>query len=96
MQSQNALVAGELLAGKPEDLEALITELLAVLGRSGRNVQRDGHPVTDPADRRHIVAQAVATILEKRLPVLRRLGVLDAQVKFPLPSAASGGADLMH
>jgi SAM-dependent methyltransferase len=71
------LVAGELLAGKPEDIEALTTELLAVLGRSGRNVQRDGQPVTDPADRRRIVAEAVATMVEKRLPVLRRLGVLE-------------------
>jgi SAM-dependent methyltransferase len=87
------LVAGELLAGKPEDLEALITELLAVLDRSGRNVQREGQPVTDPADRRHVVAQAAATILEKRLPVLRRLGVLEAQASVPRHSAASGGVE---
>ncbi len=72
------LVVGELLAGKPANLEALTTELLAVLGQSGRNVQREGQPVTDLADRRRIVADAVATILEKRLPALQRLGVLDA------------------
>jgi hypothetical protein len=72
------LVVGELLAGKPANLEALTTELLTVLGQSGRNVQREGQPVTDPADRRRIVADAVATILEKRLPALQRLGVLDA------------------
>jgi SAM-dependent methyltransferase len=72
------LVAGDLLAGKPAHPEALTTELLTVLGRSGRNVQRDGQPVTEPADRRRIVAEAVTTMLEKRLPVLRRLGVFDA------------------
>jgi len=37
-------------------------------------VQRDGQPVTDPVDRRRIMAEAVTTMLEKRLPVLLRLG----------------------
>ncbi|HEY7580601.1 MAG TPA: class I SAM-dependent methyltransferase [Acetobacteraceae bacterium] len=70
------LVVSEMLAGKPEDVDALTIELAAVLGRSGRSVQRDGQVVTDPADARRIVADAVATVLERRLPVLRRLGVL--------------------
>jgi SAM-dependent methyltransferase len=72
-----SLVAGELLAGKPADIEALTSEMLVVLDRSGRNVQRDGQPVADPTDRRRIVAEAVTTMLEKRLPILRQLGVLD-------------------
>jgi len=71
------LVAGELLAGKPADIEALTSGMLAVLDRSGRNVQRDGQPVADPTDRRRIVAEAVTAMLEKRLPILRQLGVLD-------------------
>jgi len=49
----------------------------AVLSQSGRDVQRDGQPVTDPVDRRRIMAEAVTTMFEKRLPVLRRLGALD-------------------
>jgi hypothetical protein len=90
------LVVGELLAGKPADLEALTTELLTVLGRSGRNVQRDGQPVTDTADRGRIMAEAVGTILEKRLPVLRRLGVLEAQLNPHPRGAASGSVELRH
>jgi hypothetical protein len=74
--SLETLVVGEMLAGKPEDVDALTAELAAVLGRSGRNVQRDGRVVGDPAEARRIVADAVATVVERRLPVLRRLGVL--------------------
>ena len=44
------LLVGELLAGKPADVDALATELLGMLGRSGRSVQREGKPVTDPAE----------------------------------------------
>ncbi|HEX4172114.1 MAG TPA: class I SAM-dependent methyltransferase [Acetobacteraceae bacterium] len=70
------LVVGEMLAGKPEDVSELTTGLLAVLARSGRNVQREGQVVTDPADAKRIVAEAVTTVLDRRLPVLRRLGVV--------------------
>jgi hypothetical protein len=48
-----------------------------VLVRSGRNVQRDGKPVADPVEARQIVSDAVRTMIEKRFPVLRRLGVLE-------------------
>jgi SAM-dependent methyltransferase len=72
------LVVGEMLAGKPEDVTELTTGLLAILGRSGRNVQRDGRAVTDPADTRRIVGEAVATVLGRRLPTLRRLGIAPA------------------
>jgi SAM-dependent methyltransferase len=70
------LLVGELLAGKPADVSPLVTDLLAALGRSGRNVQRDGKPVTDPADTQRIMTEAVAGMLERRLPLLRQLGVL--------------------
>ena len=43
------LLVGELLAGKPADVGALAGEVLAMLGRGGRSVQRDGKPVTDQA-----------------------------------------------
>ena len=68
---------GELLAGKPADVGALATEIVAVLGRGGRSVQRDGKPVTDPAETLRIVTEAVAGMLERRVPLLRRLGVLE-------------------
>ncbi len=70
------LVVGELLAGKPADVGTLTAELVGVLGRSGRSVQRDGKPVTDAGETTRIVTEAVAGTLERRVPLLRRLGVL--------------------
>jgi SAM-dependent methyltransferase len=70
------LLVGELLAGKPADAGALATQLAGVLGRSGRSVQRDGKPVTDPAETLRVVTEAVVGMVEKRVPVLRQLGVL--------------------
>jgi hypothetical protein len=72
------LVVTEMLAGKSANVTELTTEVLAILGRSGRNVQRDGQVVADPADATRIVADAVAAVLERRLPVLQRLGVVSA------------------
>jgi hypothetical protein len=40
-------------------------------------VQRDGKPVTDQADALTVVTEAVAGMLERRMPLLRALGVLD-------------------
>jgi SAM-dependent methyltransferase len=76
MDILETLLVGELLAGKPADVGALATELVGVLGRSGRSVQRDGQPVTDQAETLRIVTEAVVGLLERRVPVLRRLGVL--------------------
>lgn len=71
------LVVGELLAGQPADVEQLTGDVIGVLGRSGRSVQREGRPVSDPGEARQIVLDAIRGILERRLPVLQRLGVLD-------------------
>ncbi len=71
------LLVGELLAGKPADVGALAGDLLALLGRSGRSVQRDGKPVTDAAEAKQVLTEAVAGLLERRVPLLRRLGVLE-------------------
>ena len=72
------LLAGELLAGKPADPAALAAELLALLARGDRTMQRDGKPVTDPAEARRLAADLVRQFLDQRVPVLRGLGVLDA------------------
>ena len=54
------LLVGELLAGKPADVGALAAELVGMLGRSGRSVQRDGKPVTRcQAETLRIVTEAV-------------------------------------
>jgi hypothetical protein len=68
---------GELLVGKPAEVGSLTTEIVALLRRSGRSVQRDGKPVTDPAETMRIVTEAVVGMLERRVPLLRRLGVLE-------------------
>jgi hypothetical protein len=54
-----------------------VTEVLRVLTRSGRSVQKDGTPVTDQGQSRQIVADAIRTMIERRFPVLRRLGILE-------------------
>lgn len=69
-------VVGELLAGRPTSSDQLATEILQTLSRSGRSVQRDGKSVSDPGEARGIVADAVGRIMQDRVPVLRRLGVL--------------------
>jgi hypothetical protein len=71
------LVVGELLAGRPPDVEPLTTDVLATLSRSGRSVQREGKPVTEPAEARQIVLDAIRNLIERRVPILRTLGVLD-------------------
>jgi SAM-dependent methyltransferase len=70
-------VVGELLAGRSADVEPLTTEVLATLGRSGRSVQREGKPVIEPTEARQIVLDAIRTVIERRVPILRTLGVLD-------------------
>ena len=69
------LLVGRLLAGKPADVGALAGELMGVLTRGGRSVQRDGKPVPDVAETLVIVTEAVQSLIEKRLPILRRNGV---------------------
>ena len=69
-----------MLAGKPADVGALAAELVGILGRGGRSVQREGKPVTDQAEIRQIVTEAVAGMLERRVPLLRRLGVLGSKI----------------
>jgi SAM-dependent methyltransferase len=71
------LVVGELLAGRAADVEPLATEILAALARGARNVQREGKPVTDPQEAHRIVVDAIRNMLERRVPVFRRLGILD-------------------
>jgi hypothetical protein len=70
------LLVGELLAGKAADVPALTATLTGTLARTGRNVQREGKAVTDPAETQRIVTEAVTTMLERRVPILRGLGVL--------------------
>jgi len=71
------LIVGDVIAGLPTDLPNLTRSLLSGLERSGRKVQRDGQPVSDPAEIRTVATDLVERFLNQRLPVLRTLGILD-------------------
>lgn len=71
------LLVGELLAGKPAEIAPLARELVRLLGRSGQSVRRGGEPITDPAETTRVVTESVTGMLEKRVPVLRQLGVIE-------------------
>lgn len=70
------LMVGDLLAGQPADMPSLTASVVTGLERSGRTMHRDGKPVTDPADARALAGEVVQRFVERRMPVLRRLGVL--------------------
>jgi SAM-dependent methyltransferase len=70
------LMVGDLLFGRPADTESLVTSVLSGLERSGRTIQKEGKPVTDPAEMRTMAAEVVQRFLERRMPVLRTLGVV--------------------
>ena len=77
MDVVETLLVGELLEGKPAELNALTKDLPALLARSGRTIQRDGKPVTDPLEADRMATDLVRQFLDQRVPVLRSLGVLD-------------------
>lgn len=76
-ETLETLVIGELLTGRAAEVQPMVSEVLATLGWSGRGVQRDGQTVTDPAEANRIMTEAVGNIMERRLPLLRRLGVIE-------------------
>jgi SAM-dependent methyltransferase len=75
---RDILVLDELRHGHVADWRALTDTVLARVARTGRQLRQSGQTVTDLAAVREVVAGKVFEMLEHRLPVLRRLGVLDA------------------
>lgn len=71
------LAVGELLAGRPRDLASLTEAVATGLARAGRSVQRDGQVVTDPAQTREIIRAVLTNFQDRRVPLLRSLGVLE-------------------
>lgn len=71
------LVAGSLMAGHPAEVVSLTEMLVTQLRRGGRTLQRDGKPVTDPGEATRIATEVVRHVLDRRAPLLRRLGVLE-------------------
>ena len=70
------LLAGALIEGHSAEAVSLTAELERLLRRGNRSVQRDGRPVTDSAEATNIAEAMVRHALDKRIPLLRRLGVL--------------------
>jgi len=77
IEVMEGLVIGRLLEGIPREAEALVDGTLNDLARSGRSLLKDGQPLTDPAEARVRVGETVRNVLERRLPLLRGMGVLD-------------------
>ncbi len=67
------MMVGDLLAGRPADMESLTSSVLSGLERSGRIMQREGRPVTDQAEKRGMATEVVQRFLERRVPVLKTL-----------------------
>ncbi|HTN12614.1 MAG TPA: class I SAM-dependent methyltransferase [Acetobacteraceae bacterium] len=70
------LLLTELAAPEPPDIGALTGRVLAVLAKTGRSVMRDGAVQSDPAAARITMMETVTRIVNDRVPVLRRLGIL--------------------
>ena len=79
---RGVLPAGRLanvVTGAVEGVDLLVVQgdrVLAALTRAGRSIQRDGKPVQDSVQARVLVRESVTVILERRLPILGRVGVL--------------------
>jgi SAM-dependent methyltransferase len=69
------LVVRESADGQSLEIEGLTDRLLAVLGRAGRSVQRDGEVVTDPIQSRAVLRETVRQMVDERMPLLERLGI---------------------
>ena len=70
------LLTGALLAGHPAELASLTVVLEQQLRKGGRSLQKAGQPVAEPAEATSMATTIVGHVLNKRVPVLRRLGVL--------------------
>jgi len=71
------LMVGELLAGLKPTLPNLTLAVMSALERSGRNIQREGKPVTDPDEIRSMAGDIAQRFLDRRMPVLHMLGILE-------------------
>jgi hypothetical protein len=77
IELMEGLVIGQLLDGTSRDPDALIDGVLNDVARSGRSLLRDGKPLQNPGENRVLVGETVRSVLARRLPVLRSLGVID-------------------
>jgi SAM-dependent methyltransferase len=71
------LEAAMLLELSQQGREGLAARVVARLAASGRNLQKDGQPVTDEATRDQIVDQACQAFLQARIPQVLAAGVVE-------------------
>jgi Predicted methyltransferase regulatory domain/Methyltransferase domain len=71
------LVVAELLSGREVEPDRFAARIVALLGQSGRGFQREGRPITDPTEVRLLVVELVRGSVDRRIPMLRRVGILD-------------------
>jgi hypothetical protein len=76
VEALEALVVREKLSGRSMEVDALTDRILAALTQAGRTVQRDGKPVQDMTEARGLVRESVVGVVQRRLPILVRLGVI--------------------
>jgi hypothetical protein len=76
VEVMETLVIGQLLRGASPEPEVLIEGLTRDLAQSGRTLRKDGQVLLDPTEARTLLGNAVRGVLERRLPVLRALGVV--------------------
>lgn len=72
------LMLRERLSGRSLEIEALTDRLLAALTRAGRSMQRDGKVIQDMVQARGVLRESLEVIVNRRLPLLVQLGVIDA------------------
>lgn len=70
------LVIGALQDGMPARTDILTEEALRRLALGGRSMQRDGKAITDRQEALKMVSGVITVMLDKRLGLLRSLGVL--------------------
>jgi SAM-dependent methyltransferase len=71
------LLIGRLQENGAREPAALIDEVMNDVVRSGRSLLRDGKKLEDPAEARAMIADSVRGTLDRRLTLLRALGVVD-------------------
>ena len=72
------MVVGELLAGTPAEPQVMTDRMTATLRRAGRSVMRDGVVIADAAAARTSLEATIRGVLAERLPLFRRLEILEA------------------
>jgi SAM-dependent methyltransferase len=69
------LIVGEALAGRDARPERLADALVAILARTGRKMQKDGAPVTDPGEVHRLASETVRAALDSRAELHRSLAI---------------------